>query len=549
MLSAVMLTSCKDQTVSFAEQTSAGGLIPEQFIPADIGMFLSYSLLNDEQFEATQKILEKIGDPDKASETIADNFENQFGDLGIDYKTDLEPAFGDQYRVIFAAKSGPETASGSTTEAFSVVTLEDPAMMKSTLDRLVTEEKMALENVSGEDAYRSADGKLFTSVHEDLFFVSDSAENLLGMINMDEEESLWASDEYQDDIERVGGDHVFYVLIYPQAFGNLQSELASTGLGLQGMAAILSNEGLVVRAEEDGFRFDGFAIGDKAKAKEIGSDVSFDRIPKNKAYLFKEIPSSGLMAYIENSSLKQTLELAQELNSEDYGLSSFETTVRNYFGMDLQDDILSFMDKGYAIALHQNGEGIVPGITIYFDVSSDAANAKTFMDKIDAQLSSLIMVFEQALPGAISKSTTEIEGVELNTLELDLSKLPNTSASPLPAVVTGSSVKLSYGIIDDRLLITTATAWEEEDFVAISKSGLYDQLSSKLEDVDQGLILVDAEGIASFSMALKALREQLGLDVGEFDFEELLDGFVGGIAASKAEAYEAKLGGFLKIKD
>lgn len=549
MLSAVMLTSCNDQTVSFAEQSSSSGLMPEQFIPADIGMIFSYSLLNDEQFEATEKILEKIGDPDKASETISDSFASQFADAGIDYQKDLEPAFGEQYRVVFAAKPGPETASGSTTEAFSVIALQDSEALDVALQKMESEGKLSSEDVGGQAVYKSQDAAFYATLHEDLLFVSDSAENILEMIKMDEAESLWASDQYRFDVDMIGGNHVFYALIYPQIFSGLQSQVATAGLGLQGMMAVLINEGIVVRAEKDGFRFDGFANGDEEKAKELGTDVSFDRVPKEKAYLFKEVPSAGLMAYIESNGIKQTLELAQELNSEDYDLDSFSTTVRNYFGMDLEEEILSFMDKGYALALHQNGDGIIPGISIYFDVSSDTENAQKFIDKIDAQLSGLIAVFEQALPGAIVKTTTEIDGEKLSTLELDLSKLPNTSGSPLPAVVAGSSVKLSFGIVDDRLLITTATAWEENNFDVISKSDLYKELSSKLKDVDQGLILIDAEGISGFATALIALREEMGLDVGELDIEKLLDGFVGGIAASNSEAYEAKLGGFLKIKD
>jgi hypothetical protein len=549
MFSALIFSSCGEKKVSFDEQASGSGLMPEQFIPSDIGMIFSYSLLNDEQFAATEKILEKIGNPEKASETISESFAKQFDGAEIDYQTDLEPAFGEQYRVVFAAKSGPETASGSTTLAYSVIALQDSAALEVALKKLESDGKLSSEDVGGEDVFKSKDSAFYATLHEDLFFVSDSPESILGMIKMKEAESLWASDTYQNDIEKIGGDHVFYALIYPQLFNQMQSQIATAGLGVQGMAAILLNEGVVVRAESDGFRFDGFATGDEKKAKELGTNVSFDSVPKTEAYLYKEIPSSGLMLYIESNGIKQTLEFAEELNSEDYDLESLGTSVKNYFGMDLKEEILSFLDKGYALALYQNNESIIPDGVIYFDVSSDEENAQKFIDKVDAQLSGLLVIVEQAIPGAVSKGTTEIEGVEISSLEIDLSTLPNVTGSTLPAAVTGSSIKLSYGIIGDRLLISTSSSWEEEDFTPISKSGLYKQLSSKLEDVDEGLILIDAEAIGNFLKSLKALRDELGLDVADFSFEKLLDGFVGGIAAGKSEAYESKLGGFIKIKE
>ena len=51
------------------------------------------------------------------------------------------------------------------------------------------------------------------------------------------------------------------------------------------------------------------------------------------------------------------------------------------------------------------------------------------------------------------------------------------------------------------------------------------------------MILLDARGIADFAGTLRALREQLNLQVSEqaLQLEDVLEGFLGAVAKSKTE--------------
>lgn len=538
-LSAMILLSCSSKTVSFGSQKSDSGLYPEQFLPENVGMIISYSTLEDNQSEMQKTLLEKIGDPEKSEQAISDSFNKKYGDLGIDYSKDLAPAFGEKFRAVFAS-----AIAGSGTTSYSIVTLADPDLLVNSFERLITNGKMFKETVSGQDAYNSPENNFYSSIRDDLLFIADSPQSLLDLLNIKESDSLWASRDYQNYVAKIGGDHIFYFLLYPAKYNSNLSYGA--GLNLDDLSQTLSSESLVVRADENGFKFNGFAIVDKEKIKAINSEFSFDAVTKMDPYLFKEIPSQGLLAYIESSGIKQTLETSKNLNSGE-SFKSLEDSARKYFGMDLYSEILSFMDKGYALVLSQNSEGIIPGITVYLDVSSDTDNAQRFIDKIDAQLSGLLLALESSLPGAISKSETEINGEKLNALLLDFSKLP-IGLSAVNSAILDKKLKLSYGITDDRLIITTTDSWNDSE--NIGQSDLYKSLSGRLEDNDKGLVLVDAKGFAGFVDSLIALREQMGLSNDSLQsLNEMLKGFFGGIAGSKASKYEAEFGGYLMIAE
>ncbi len=536
----LLLSAC-GEAKEFGVHSSGEGFVPEAFMPSDVGVMYSYSLQNDEQFAAVATMEAGLGDEGRVSRTVSESLDTQFEGLDLDYDDDLLPAFGEQFRLVFGSRPG-----GDEYEVFSVVTLADADAMTAVLDKLVEAEELEFKNLSSLDAYVDEDGGFYATVYEDLLFLTNEPENLVGMTEQDEDTSLWAADEYQEALEEIGSDYVLYAMIFPGVFGE-DIELPA-GLGIGSLPAVTERQALVVRADEKGLAFDVLVKADKDAAEEAG--LSFDSIPRAEPYLFEEIPSDGLMGYLESYGLQQTFEYKNAVAGESATYESLSDFFRAYFAMDFEEEILSFLDKGYAIALHQNGLGVMPGVTIYADVSSDEEAAGDFLDQLDQQVSGLTMVLDAALPGAVNKTLVEIMDEEFDALRIDLTELDREGDSPLPALVTSSEISLAYGILDDRLLVTTALVWEE-DGESIGDSSLYNALKDQVEDIDEGLVLVDTQNLASFFASLRALREQLslGVDEGSVDFEEFLEGFMGGIAAGNTNSYEGRFGGFLMISN
>lgn len=547
-LSVFVLSSCGSRGGANYSQGSLKGFVPEEHLPSDVSMVFSYSLMNDEQFSLTNDLQEKLGDKDKFSRSFLEGFYKDLTAFGLDFGQDLSPVLGSQFRMIIAGRTDAGLDSGGpTSHVFSVVTLAEPKQMEKLFADMAKDGKLKVKKISSHDTYFDENAAFYAVIFEDMLFISNTPEDLLEMLDLDPKDSIWASDLYQDDLKRVGDDYLFFLSIYPGSLGGGAS--LPVGVSFGGTVGALSDQVFVVRAAPDGFALDGFARLDKKKAKE--SDITFEDTPTANAYLHKEVPSDGLMFYAESFGLQQSLVEAEKLMDGESSLEKISTVIRNYTAMDLETEILTFMNKGYALAVHQNAGGVLPGVSLYFDVSGDPSNAQRFVDKIDGQLAGLVTVLEAGFPGAVRRESTEINGTKLSSIVLDLNSVPRSGSSPLPASVTSEPMKLTYGLVNERLLVTTANVWGGS-FDSIAKDVQFEQLSKKITGVTDGIVYMDVRGILGYMDELQALREQLNLDTEQtasLDFAEILKGFAGGLAMSKTDPYEVRMSGFLMLAE
>ncbi len=536
MVGVAFLTACFGGGQS-GMHASGQGIMPEDLLPSDMGLVFSYSLLNPEQhgllLEMEKDFGQEGGLTSLVEESLSENFEN------MNYEEDFLPAFGDQFRLVFGSRPG---STAEAVDAFVVVTLQDPSAMESAVEKLLADGKVEEKQLSSVDAYVNEESGFYGATWKDLFLIANTPDGLVEM--MDLETSLWGSERYQEWVTKIGDDQVFYGVVFTDLYEE-DVELMG-GLGVNAASLVTDSQALVVSAAEEGFDFDIYVQGDEEAMKEIG--VNFNMVTHMPAYLHAEVPATDLMAYYEAYGLQQMAEYVDEAGGSNL-FDTLSTFFRSYFGMDFDDEILSFMNKGYVFALHKNGEGLMPGITIYSDVSGDMDNAQEFMAQLDTQVDGLTMVLDAALPGAVLRGKTTVNGYELDSLEIDLSQLERDGESPLPAVVTSSVIQLVFGLMDDRLLITTAQAWENGGS-GVSAGELYLGLKDMVT-ADDGLVLVDAMNLSSFAGTLRALREQLNLGISDdaLGLEEFLEDFEGAVMTSEVEDYSGHFSGFLKLKD
>ncbi|MEK9159618.1 MAG: DUF3352 domain-containing protein [Patescibacteria group bacterium] len=534
----VLLTACGskgDQAIHFSNE----GLIPEAYLPADVGLLVSYSTRSDEQFTAIQALESSLGDEDRISETASETLDKELGAMGLDFERDLKPAFGERFRMIYALR-----ATEDDPENFTVITLEEPSKMRDVLQTLSDAEQLSYKKLSDIEAYISKDSTVYLTVYEDLLFVTSNAENLVAMTEQEEETSLWEVELYQETVEEVGVDYTVFGVMYPSLYSQDLSLLA--GFSVSDIPSVVDRQVVVVRAEAEGLRFDAWMNANKSKAKEAG--ISFDSVPREEPYLFEEIPADGLLAYFESYGLAQTFAQAEAVGDDTQSLEQLKEVVRNYFGMDLED-LMSFLDKGYSIALHGNGGNAIPGITVFIDTSSNPETADDFVNKLDGQLSGLMALAEQFMPGALTKDTVKRGEDTFSRLTLDLSSLA-TEGSAVPTAITADAIELVYGIQNDRLVISTLSDWNSEG-ETIAESTLYQDLNAQLMEQNQGLILIDAHGLSSYLEQLRSISGELDAESEtQLDsVEAFLEGFLGLMAQSQTDKYESHFGGFLMLAE
>lgn len=524
----------------FEAQFSNEGLKPEAYIPGDVGMVLSYTLRDENQRQALGALQDKMGGND-LSETFAETFNDRFSEAGLDYEKDLMPAFGESFRWVYAARPIDEE-----TEIFSVTTLENPDQIIEAFDLLAEAGSLEKKILSERDVYVSEKDQFYVTIFDDLLFMASDPANLVTMVDQSEEDSLWAQESYQEALVGFGEEFILYGILFPEHYSENVSLMS--GLSIANVPAVIDYQSLVLRADTVGLRFEIDVHADKERAKEVG--FSFDAVPRSEPYLYEEVPSEKLMAYLESYGLKQTLSEASKFEDGEDPLEQLRTSFRNYFGMDFDEEFMSFFDKAYALALHENVESLIPGVSILIDVSSDKNSAEALVNKLDGQLSGLIAIFAQSLPNAVVKDTVNIKGVSFDRVVLDLSSIPRTEDSPIPSIITTVPIQLIYGLYENRLLLSTASIWEEE-LDSIAESTLYKDLNAQMEGADQGLILLDADGLSSFVGTLRSLREQLSLEVSDqtLKMEAFLGNFYGAIARSQTDAYSSQFTGYLMLAE
>lgn len=535
----MLLTACGDK-VDQSVHNSNDGFTPEAYLPADVGLVVSYSTRSDEQVNAIQALEANLGDSDRISETASEALDSELGDLGLDFERDLKPAFGERFRLVYAMRP-----TETEPENYSVITLENPEKMEEVLTTLADAKRFTYKKLSDIDAYVSEDDSAYITVYEDMLFVASTGEGLVAMTEQDKGESLFKAELYEETLEEVGSDYSLFGVMFPSLYSEDLSLLA--GFSISDIPSVVDKQVVVIRAEEKGFRFEAWVNANKAKAKEAG--ISFDSVPKAEAYLFEEIPSDGLISYGESYGLAQTFAQAAALGDDTESLDQMKEGVRNLFGMDFED-IMSFLDKGYAVSLHGNGDSIIPGLTLYVDTSSNPDMAEEFMNKVDGQLGGLLILAESYLPGALTKDTVERGENTFSRLKLDLNAVAQLSGGALPPEVTESSLELIYGVQSDRLVMSTLNAWGSEG-ETIKDSSLFKTLDAQLTEQTEGLILVDAHGISEYIKKLVSLSGELASEEAEQleSITNFLDGFSGLISRSETEAYESHFAGFLMLAE
>jgi hypothetical protein len=536
VLLTVFTTGCFGSNKAWKPHASKDGTFPESYLPGELGLVLSYSSRMEGQKTALDEIEAQLGDAGRLGKSFSENIDTQLQGSGLDYEKDLLPALGASYRVVFASKEE---------SAFSAITLEDSAAMVKALDSLVQQNQLTRKTLGSTDAYVNEEGRFYAALDGDILLVSSTAEDLTAMLDQKKADSLWENENYQDALKAMGPNHVVYAVMFPAFL----AESAGLPTGVSALPEALQYQAFVARAEADGLGMEVFVQADGEKAKNLSWD--FSAIPRSKPYLFKEVPSDDLMVYMESYGLRQSMEQAQKIGDDTGSFEAMNQFFKNYFSADFNEEILSFLGKAYVFSAHQNGDGALPGLSLFVDVSEDVEDAKAFADKLDAQIGTLSLVFQTALPGAVSKETVKIDGEDLSTLVLDFSKLsdPALGASTLPPALTAKPIRLSYGLLGERFLITTAEVWSLESSTPISDGELYNSLKGRLAGADEGLILVDMQGVVDFMETLRTLRSDLSLGVPQesLDLEGLLKGFSGAIFASETKGLESHIKGFMML--
>jgi S-layer homology domain len=262
----------------------------------------------------------------------------------------------------------------------------------------------------------------------------------------------------------------------------------------------------------------------------VQADMNLD-IEYREPYMYREIPGENLIMYMEAYGLDDIFEMEMStLASTSYEFREVMDEFEYATGMNLQDDIFGTMDAGYAIVWQEN-VNLMPGISVYADVSGNKTEAQAMVDEMHAGLTTMVDEMIATAPDGVDGAavfkldTARIGGQNVNRLTIDINAMPaeELEDADLPMGFFDEPIEFFYGITgDDYLVISTYADLESEygTTSTISRDAGFSAARNQVADYDFGISYINVEMILDYADDVVAEMEIVGGPMSEYEREQ-----------------------------
>lgn len=532
VLSLLFFSGCQQQAAFSGERfVSAKGVKIEAMLPADTFMLAKFGSRDEKQLE-NLKILNAYF-PNDPMGSIVREFNAGFKDganleeIGLDYEQDILPILNDKSEVYFAIspKAGADGAEELPINAALALTLVDEAKFDALLAKQIEKNLLKKNDYNGQAYYTEvdvSDTPAFIARVNDTVFVTTSLDILQsGLDNLKSGKNLLAENKvYQRIVNKYHQPAI--ALIYAD-FAKVTEFLAeSSAEGKEMLATInsatpkeinvddIESEILLLIAEGDGLRLSAHILGRDGKDfTQLASNYS-------KAYLADKIPAQAPVIYTENANLRKSYEVFLGIAQQDPDFDQAMAELKSFLGsqqLDLEKDILSFLDRGFALLLEDNSS-VIPSIGFYLDVGSNPDGASKVMAKINQAID---QAFEQAkletpeLPMLVDKE--EVVAGRLWKFRLNFDAVLTQAPPEVAKKLTGQKVEFYYGILDGNILAFALKPDLEKVFgkdKSVAQGEEYRQAMSYLKGADRSVGYMAPAQVFVYLDRLLKLAEDAG---------------------------------------
>lgn len=484
------------------------GYALEDFVPEASNFVMTYSTTESVQRGYLEDFFARFSDQEFFQNTLlpSEMFALELEALGIDYEADVKPMFGDEYRMLFAAhldfSSEPKDPHGvielydtdTASGMMFVVTLDDVDKAYEVMNTLAEQEGMIEGNIDGHRTVADSTSGNQIMVIDD-FLITAGSQGILHDVVARYNAEILALTDSQDYLRAVAS---FEEAQLGYFYMNMSGVDADSVTPFSRAAGVDMYQIYGVRADENGFVIRGFGRFDEAALKDLG--VDFRDFLGEGEYMSDYLQSSdGFALYSESYNIARGLMSGPLLSDPSIG-DSFEA----FFGTQIQEGLLSWMDRGFAFAVH-GGESFIPAVTLAFDASSNIEMADEFYTKLDAQLGG-VLALAQMEGYDISKRA---EG-NLSIVSLDLDAFLGASAGLLlPNDMNLPDVELTYGLTEDQIFVVSLQSGFYEQYMSLEEDLVFESALSKIDGADGGVLFVGADVLRMYVGNVRDFIESL----------------------------------------
>jgi len=250
------------------------------------------------------------------------------------------------------------------------------------------------------------------------------------------------------------------------------------------------------------------------------------------------------------------MKLYQHLEGFEEGMAQVRQALEAE-GIDFDNDLLGFMDKGYAFGMYDSGM-MIPSLGIFIDASSNRGGAEKVMDVLAEGVDAFEDGFKSEAPdefdAALTHEKAATKGGDNSELAFDASLLPDETMGAAPEELRDLRLEFNYGITtDDLAYFAFYPDFEAGSYETLGSQKTFTDDLALIPGYDRGVTYIDVQAIMAYVDRIVAYIVAVeGGSIEDMAEYELVKSYILPIksivfAAKESGEGEAEMEGFIRI--
>ncbi len=499
----IFLSACQQTPLLTGRFVSEKGVNIEAAFPADTFLLAKLGTRDDQQLANLKQLNSYF--PNDPLGMLVNEFKTGFeeganlDDTGLDLEKDLLPMLSPKTEIYLATAPG-KTPALENLNAILAMTLADEGKFDDLLNKQVEKGTLSREVYNDYNYFTQKDPEKAQSMlvrMKDVAFVFTDLQTFKsGLDNVSINNVVLNNNQvYQRAMKQYLPSVAFVYGDFPKLVDFLKKIGTDGEQVIQAMSSagvsdsridMVESETIIMSLEKDGIRLSANLLGKENADLTKSGQIS-------KSYLAEKIPSKYPVIYSEAYNLKSVYENFLKLSETDAEMKDGLSQMKEFLAgqdLDLEKDVLSFLDKGYAFVL-EDTDSTVPALGVYFDVSGNPAGAVKVAGKISQAVDEIwvqAMVENPELDVFLSKEEV-IQG-KLWKIAVNIDSLLVGAPSEITKKLSGQKIEFYYGVLPENILVIAFKPDLEKVYgksPTVAEAPEYKQALSYLRGADKGV--------------------------------------------------------------
>ncbi len=453
-LTVFFITGCQQADLTRQSAlVSLSGIRAESLLPENTMIVLKIGTKDQAQLDGLAQLMGNFPSDAGGSlkKEIMDGLDKGLAESGLNFETDIKLVIGSNPEAMFAFGESPD--SQDHPDMTFLLPVADKTAAASVLDKMV-QKGFQKQSYKSAVIYTEVGKDSYYALYGDMMIFSNKLEVIQkGIEGADSNQGTFLQNaNYQKGLAKAGNSLGFFFMDTGKLSGALSKTATTEQAGTQMDNALIKGvEGEIfsVSAEKEGLRLKAYVFGDEKQMQ----DSYFAKLPLGQSYLYKSLDGENIILYSEGYNMRKLVEMEAEAYKNLEGFDKLGSGVNSglkNLGIDPEKDLLSFLDKGFAVVFRDGGS-IVPAIEFYVDAGSNPAGAKKVLGKIYDVIGRMLdQAADPAVKNIISNEQAQ-DGSYL--LKIDLNKAEKGQIDPaLEQMVPGKTIEFRYGLDSQNML-------------------------------------------------------------------------------------------------